>query len=82
MPNWRVQVDVLVEADTSAAAQALVERQMARLAMLPERAEHLTERKTRYRVGMAIRAAAPAPQLKPRRQIIDPQGPIRSKRSA
>ena len=40
------------------------------------------ERKLRYHVGPATRAAAPPRQLKPKRLIVDPRGPIRSKRTA
>lgn len=81
MANWRIQADLIVEAETSAEAQAIVERQLARLAAT-ERPSDTGERKLRYTVGAATRAAAPPRQLKPRRIILDPRGPIRSKRSA
>jgi len=81
MSSWRIAVDLLVEAETSAEAQALVERQMARLAST-EQAPVSGVRKARYQVGTATRAAAPPRQLKQRRNILDPQGPIRSRRSA
>jgi hypothetical protein len=81
MANWRIQTDLIVEAETSAEAQAIVERHLARLASA-ERPSENGERKLRYTVGAATRAAASPRQLKPRRIILDPRGPIRSKRSA
>jgi hypothetical protein len=81
MSSWRIAVDLLVEAETPAEAQAMVERQMAHLAATAQ-APEAGERKSRYWVGPATRAAAPPRQLKQRRNILDPQGPIRSRRSA
>lgn len=81
MANWRIQADLIIEAETSAEAQALVERHLARIAAA-ERPNDNGERRLRYHVGAATRAAAPPRQLKPRRTILDPRGPIRSKRSA
>lgn len=81
MSNWRIAVDLLVEAETPAEAQEVAERQMARLAATEPETEN-GERKSRYWIGTATRAAAPPRQLKQRRNILDPQGPIRSRRSA
>lgn len=80
MANWRISTELIVEAETPAEAQAWVERHLARLAA--ERPLENGERKLRYHVGSATRAAAPPRQLKPKRIILDPRGPIRSKRSA
>lgn len=82
MANWRISADLIVEAETSAEAQAWVERYLARLAAATDRPGDTGEKKLRYHVGTATRAAAPPRQLKTRRTILDPRGPIRSKRSA
>ncbi len=82
MAHWCIPVDLLVEAETPAEAQAWADRHLARLATAPEQSGDVTEQKARYRVGAATRAAAPPRQLKPRRSILDPRGPIPSKRSA
>ncbi len=82
MANWRISADLIVEAETPAEAQALVERHLARLAAASERVPKTGERKLRYHVGPATRAATPPRQLKSKRLILDPRGPIRSKRTA
>ncbi len=64
MSSWRIAVDLLVEAETPAEAQAMVERQMARLAAT-EQAPETGERKSRYWVGTATRAAAPPIEAAP-----------------